>query len=106
MRDIQWSKTEREVARRAFDAAYRKECRDIAEKVGEMIAKVATPSDLWQIHDFLTEQRRQTDEKYDYRYSVLLFVFARLLSEGRVTEADLTGLREDKTNEIRYLANR
>jgi len=29
-----------------------------------------------------------TDEKYDYRYSVLLFVFARLLKEKWLKDTD------------------
>jgi len=61
------------------------------------------PEDLWRIHDFLTKERRRTDEKYDYRYSVLLFVFARLLHEGWIVETDLQGLAEDKIEVIRYL---
>lgn len=49
-------------------------------------------------------KRRETDEKYDYRYSQLLFVFARLLHKGRISESDLSGLRQDKLEKIRFLA--
>jgi hypothetical protein len=63
------------------------------------------PADLWQIHDYLTEQRKGTDEKYDYRYSRLIFVFARLLSEGWLKETELEWLQEDKIEKIKFLAN-
>jgi hypothetical protein len=103
MLEMKWSKTEKEAARRAFERAYRKECAVIAAKIREMAASASGPEDLWRIHDLLTRERRQTDEKYDYRYSVLLFVFARLLNEGWVAEADLQGLADDKIEVIRYL---
>lgn len=104
LREMKWSKAEKEAARRTFDGAYRKECRSIAVKIKKMAAAVSEPEDLWRIHDVLTKERRKTDEKYDYRYSVHLFVFARLLGEGWITEADLYGLVDDKIEAIRYLA--
>lgn len=106
MNNIRWSKTEKIVARRAFEGAYQKECAAITAKLKEMIAAAAEPGDLWRIHDYLTKQRDQTDKKYDYRYSVLIFVFAMLLKERWLNEADLQGLQEDKIEKIKYLANR
>jgi hypothetical protein len=103
LREMNWSKAEKEIARRAFARAYRKECGVIAAKIREMIAATSEPEDLWRIHDLLTRERKQTDEKYDYRYSVLLFVFARLLQEEWISEADLQGLSDDKIEVIRYL---
>ena len=103
LREMNWSKAEKETARRAFARAYRKECGVIAATIREMTETASEPEDLWRIHDLLTRERRQTDEKYDYRYSVLLFVFARLLREGWISEADLQGLSDDKIEAIRYL---
>ena len=103
--DMKWSKTEKEVARRAFERAYRKECAAIAARIRKLAATAFTPEDLRRIHDLLTKERRQTDEKYDCRYSVLLFVFARLLREGWIVETDLQGLAEDKIMAVRFLLN-
>lgn len=91
-----WSKSEKQVARRAYDLAYHRECAAIAARVREMLQGDSTPERLWQLHDLLTEERREVDEKYDYRYSVLIFVFARLLREEWLHVADLDGLSEDK----------
>jgi hypothetical protein len=91
--EMKWSKTEKEVARRAFDTAYRSECNSIAAKLKEMIEVASRPSDVWHIHDYLTEQSKLTDAKYDYRYSVIIFVFSRLLREGWINEDDLEGLQ-------------
>lgn len=63
------------------------------------------PSDLWRIHDYLGDQRERTDEKYDYRYAVLVFVFARGLKEGWLRESGLEGLSEEKIEKIKYLAS-
>ena len=41
------------------------------------------------------------DKKYDYRYSVLPSVFARLIREGWLSFEKLEGLGEDKIQEIK-----
>ena len=104
MVEIEWSKPEKEIARRAFDSAYERECMAIAHKVREMADRVYEPSDMWEIHDYLTEKRKETDQKYDYRYTILLSVFARLICEGWIKEEDLEGLSEDKLQEIHRIA--
>jgi hypothetical protein len=100
--DFKWSKAEKQVARRAFDAAYEKECRAIGRKVQEMMPD-EDPRCIWRIHDYLSKMRRETDEKYDYRYSQLILVFARLLYEGWLGESDLGGLEQDKLERMRDL---
>ena len=104
-RDIEWSKTEKSVARRAFDSAYRRECEAITKRLSDMIGDMASPRSIWHLHDFLSEKREEIDEKYDYRYSVLIFVFARLMKEGWLKESDLEGLHEEKVSKIIALAN-
>jgi len=103
--DIKWSDAEKLVARNAFKNAYGRECKAIQAKLKKMIATASAPSNLWEIHDYLSEQRNQTDEKYDYRYSVLIFVFARLLSEGWLQKNELKGIGEEKMKQIRMEAS-
>jgi hypothetical protein len=104
-RHITWSKTEKSAARRAFDLAYRRECEAITQRIRDMIHDLAKPEDLWRLHDFLSEKREEIDEKYDYRYSVLIFVFARLMREGWLKASDLEGVHEDKVSRIMALAD-
>lgn len=104
IRELQWSKAEKQAARKAFEAAYRKECAAVAATLKDMLGRACEPQDLWRINDYLTEQRDRTDEKYDYRYSVLPFVLARLLKEGWLAESDLEGLSADKIEIIKFLA--
>lgn len=102
--DLHWSPAEKKAARKAFDAAYERECRSISAKVKSMAADDADPRHIWRIHDYLSKRRRETDLKYDYRYSRLITVFAILLTEGWLTEADLSGLGPDKIERIKVIA--
>lgn len=101
MMEFRWTQVEKRIARRAFDSAYQQECLQIRGRAEKMLGTASTPRDIWILHDFLTEQRTQTDEKCDYRYSVLIWVFARLIREGWMAEDQLAGLSEDKLQAIR-----
>ena len=104
MNKTEWSKREKEIARRAFEAAYFRECMAVREVVRKMAAEIEDPTGLWQLSDFLTEKRKEIDEKYDYRYSVLPLVFARLIREGWIKQEDLAGLSDEKLEQIRVFA--
>src|SRR6266705_3963588 len=99
-----WSKSEKVIARTAFDAALGRELHDVIQKAKQLANEIQQSSDLWDLEHYLTERRREIDRKYDYRYSRLTHVFGRLLYERRITEEDLRGLGEDKMKPIRFLA--
>lgn len=100
-----WSKQEKEIARQAFSAAHEREAMAIAHNVRKMAAGINEPSDIWTLHDYLTEKRKEMARKYDYRYSVLLSVFGLLMSEGWTKQEDLAGLSDEKLQEIRRTAD-
>ncbi|VVB63334.1 Uncharacterised protein [uncultured archaeon] len=104
MSETQWTKREKDIARKAFNAAYERECKAISQNVREMAVRINDPPDLWHILEYITKKREEIDEKYDYRYSVLPFVFARLIHEGLIAQEDLAGLSEEKLTEIRRIA--
>jgi len=99
-----WSKSEKAIARKAFDAALGRELHEVIQETKRMANVIQTSSDLWDLERYLTERRKQIDRKYDYRYSQFTLVFGRLLYENRLSEEDLRGLREDKMKSIRSLA--
>jgi hypothetical protein len=99
-----WSKSERAVARAAFDAALGRELHEVIQKAKQMANEIQQSSDLWDLEHYLTERRKEINGKYDYRYSQLTHVFGRLLYEGRIREKELRGLQEDKLTRIRSLA--
>jgi hypothetical protein len=72
----------------------RKEVRFKLESIDEIRS-------IWKIHDFLSKKRKETDLKYDYRYSVLISVFCHLLADGYLEIDDLSGLKEDKLEKIK-----
>ena len=99
-----WSKSEKAIARTAFDAALKRELQDVMHKTKQMADQIKEPVDVWELEHYLTERREEINCKYDYRYSQLRHVFGRLLYEGRVSEEELRGLQEDKLKSIRLLA--
>jgi len=100
-----WSKQEKEIARRAFSAAHECEYTAIAHNIRKMAAGINEPSDIWQLHDYLTEKRKKMNRKYDYRHSVLISVFSLLMSEGWIKQEDLAGLDDDKLEDIKQTAD-
>lgn len=56
----------------------------------------ASGEEFWELHDYLSEQRRMVDTKYDYRYSVLISLFGRLVAERWLSLDDLAGLTDEK----------
>lgn len=101
--DIKWSQTEEKVARAAFDEAYNREIQALIEEVRARSGEIAELDDLWKLHDFLSARRHDIDGKYDYRYSDLIFVFARLVREGWLHLNELDGLEPDKLTKVAAL---
>ncbi len=58
---------------------------------------------MWAVEQYLSRAGRDVDAKYDYRYSVLEFLFARLLREGRIEDSELHGLSDDRVERIRRI---
>jgi Photoprotection regulator fluorescence recovery protein len=99
-----WSRPEKAIARRAFDAALGRELHEVIQEAKKMASQIQQSSDLWDLEHYLTERRKEIDRKYDYRYSHLTDVFGKLLHESRLSEEELRGLREDKVKFIRSFA--
>jgi hypothetical protein len=99
-----WSKSEKAIARTAFDAALGRELHEVIQKTKQKASQIKQPSDLWDLEHYLTHRRKEIDRKYDYRYSQLTHVFGKLLHEKRLREEELRGLREDKLKSIRSFA--
>jgi hypothetical protein len=91
-----WSRSEKAIARKAFDAALERELQEVMQETKQMASQIKEPSDLWDLERYLTERRKDIDRKYDTRGSRLKDVLGRLLFENRLGEEDLRGLREEK----------
>lgn len=104
-RELTWSPTEKLIARKAFDATLKRELENVIVEAKKRAEQIKQPSDLWQLGEYLTDRHKQIDREFDYRYSVLIMVFGNLLSQGRLSEAELHGLSEDKLDAIRRYAS-
>jgi photoprotection regulator FRP-like protein len=99
-----WSRSEKAIARKAFDAALKRELHEVMREAKQMVNQINKPDDLWDLERYLTERRKDIDRKYDARGSRLKDVLGRLLYENRLGEEDLRGLREEKMKSIRSFA--
>jgi hypothetical protein len=100
MREFTWSAGEKKAACAAFDLALAREMKSIRQKAEAILQNSREDRAVWQLHDFLSEKRREIDQKYDYRYSVLMWVFSRLVSEGWLTEGELSGIGAENVEVI------
>ena len=105
MTDFKWSQKEKTIARAAFDKAFQNECNHIIAILKERLNNLSDPKEVWRLEDYLSKKRKQIDQKYEYRYSVLIMVFGVLLNEGWIEMRDLDGLEEEKLQKIQFVAD-
>ncbi len=105
MKDFKWNQREKSISRAAFDKAYNKECAHIIEAVKKQASTLTEPEDIWTLEDYLFKKRKDIDQRYDYRYSVLIPVFGVLVRQGWIEMKDLEGLGQEKLSKIQSIAN-
>ncbi len=86
-----WSRSEKAIARRLFDAALKRELQDVVQETKQKANQIKEPANVWELERYLTQRRKEIDRKYDFRTSQLTRVFGTLLYEGRVTKEELRG---------------
>jgi len=90
--ELVWTRSEKKIARKAFDAALNRELEEVVEEAKQMAGRIEQPSELWDLENYLTRRRKEINTKYDSRGSRLTHVLGRLLYEGRLEEEQLRGL--------------
>jgi len=103
VKDLKWSKTEKQIAKNAFEKAYERECADLAKTIRLKAEEITESADIWRLRDFLNKNVKEIENKYDYRYSVLILVFAKLIKDGWLNVDDLKGLGQEKIDRITTL---
>jgi len=102
--EVSWSDLEQEVAQTAFQKAYEREVNALINEVRDNANKVCKLEDIWSLHNYLSARRHEIDGKYDYNYSVLVFVFATLVKQGWLHLDELNGLDKEKIAKIGSLS--
>ena len=105
MEHLKWSESEKRLSRRVYEAALEAELAEVMAEFKSKSAAVRTPEEMWALEGYLAQQRREIQGKYDYRYSQLLFVFGRLVREGRVQIEKLQGFSEEKLSYIERIVS-
>jgi hypothetical protein len=100
----EWTKTEEDVAKKAFEIAYKREIDSLISSVHHQIESLVEVDDMWRLHDFLSVKRHEIDGRYDFQLAILVFVFADLVKTGLLKIDELQGLSTDKIAKIAALA--
>ena len=60
-------------------------------------------ADVWILMDFLLERHSEMKQKYIFKYTKLIPIFSRLITEGWLQLDDLEGLHEEKIYRIKRI---
>ena len=99
-----WSPDEKRIAQEVFEAAAGREIGEIVADFQKRAANIQSSNEMWSLEKYLRDARRDFEVKYDYRSSVLIRVFGRLLAEHRIAEEALARLSRAKLEETRAFA--
>jgi hypothetical protein len=99
-RNLTWSSAEKKIAHVAFEAALERERTAVRREIETMLQSSSDSAAIWRVRDYLNEKNREIDAKYDFRYSVLIDVFARLVAERWLTVGELSRLGSEKVQLI------
>ena len=99
-REWKWSGAEKAAARRAFNKALTSEMQATLLEAKQRASRMTQADDLWSLERWIAKRRERIDSAFDYRYSMLPFVFARLIADGRLTVEDLEGIHAEKIASI------
>lgn len=89
-----WTQADKKLARKLFNKALSDELDQFIIETREKAVQIQNPEDLYELENFIRFRRKEIDLKYDYRYSVLLRVFSRLLGENRIDENEIHGFSD------------
>ncbi|MFM8767566.1 MAG: hypothetical protein ACKOD9_07290 [Rubrivivax sp.] len=93
---MNWSAREKQIARAVFERAAFEEEKELLELCRARAAALKDLEEVRALEVWIRDSLREYQYKYDYRYSQLLMVFARLVREGRVEIELLEGLDDEK----------
>ena len=100
-----WSKSDKKIARELFELAKKRDYEDLLKLIQLKSQNFITPQSIWDLKDFLNFKAKEFDQKYDYRYSILDDVFAKLILENLLNLNDLKLLSKEKQEQIKNILN-
>jgi len=55
-----WSRSQKAIARKVFDAALKRELQEIMRQAKQMANQMKEPADVWALERYLTQRRKDT----------------------------------------------
>jgi len=96
---MNWTKSEKHSASEIFELARKRDYEKLITKLKSH--SLDTSDDVWCMRDLLNEKAKEFDNKYYYRYSVLLDLFTTFVIEGLLDVEELNTLSVHKLNYIK-----
>ena len=100
MHESKWTPAEKRIARWAYEQALERRFECLINETKRRASLISEPKDLWDLERWLTDERKEIDHIFDYRYSALPRVFAILIGKELLSASDLDGLEPDKITQI------
>ncbi len=93
-----WTKSQKKVAKELYNLAREREYAGLIEQIQS--TEITIADDVWRLREMLNRKAREMDEKYIYRYSRIILLFARLVNEGYLHIEELKKLGDEKYRRI------
>lgn len=101
----QWTKADKNIAKELFELAKKRDYENLTNTIQLKFQSLSTPESIWDLRDFLNSKAKEFDKRYDYRYSVLDDVFAKLIFENILSLDELQPLSKKKQEQIKNILN-
>ena len=100
-----WSKSDKKIARELFELAKKRDYEDLLKLIQLKSQNFITPQSICDLEYLEEIKAKEFDQKYDYRYSILDDVFAKLILENLLNLNDLKLLSKEKQEQIKNILN-
>ena len=57
-----WSRSEKAIARKVFDAALKRELHEVMEEAKQKADQIRKPTEVWELERYLTQRRKAIDK--------------------------------------------
>jgi hypothetical protein len=99
-----WPKSEKILAQKILGVALNREMLEIRKRISKTVTDYKEHEDIWKLHKYLSDKKKEMDSKYELKYSQMILVFGRMIREGYLREDDFNGLSESKIKAVKEIS--
>jgi hypothetical protein len=63
-----WSRSEKAIARKAFDAALKRELQHVVREAKQMANQIEEPANVWELERYLTQRRKEIESQIRFSF--------------------------------------